>query len=85
MAICEVCGNDYEMSFQVQTAGQTHTFDSFECAIHELAPTCAHCECRIIGHGMEAKGEFFCCASCAERAGASGLKDRAEHAGSRAK
>lgn len=38
MARCEVCGNDYEHAFQVTTAkGNTHTFDSFECAIHKLA------------------------------------------------
>ena len=43
MAKCEVCGNDYDMAFQVVTAGVTHTFDSFECAIHKLAPICAHC------------------------------------------
>ena len=59
MAICEVCGNDYEMSFQVLTAGQTHTFDSFECAIHLLAPVCDHCGCSIIGHGIEANGTFY--------------------------
>jgi hypothetical protein len=34
MAKCEVCGNDYHMSFDVITAGSRHTFDSFECAIH---------------------------------------------------
>ena len=40
MARCEVCGNDYDKSFQVTMAGKSHTFDSFECAIHALAPTC---------------------------------------------
>ena len=33
MAICEVCGNDYDKAFQVTKGGETHTFDSFECAI----------------------------------------------------
>ena len=56
MARCEVCGNDYHLAFQVVTAGVTHTFDSFECAIHKLAPVCEHCGCRIIGHGVEAGG-----------------------------
>jgi len=51
-----------------------------ECAIHALAPTCSHCGCRIIGHGMEAQGEFFCCAYCAKHAGAPQMKDRAESA-----
>ena len=34
-------------------------------AIHALAPTCAHCKCRIIGHGVESKGKMFCCEHCA--------------------
>ena len=43
MAVCEVCGNDYDKAFQVTMEGHTHTFDSFECAIHRLTPICAHC------------------------------------------
>ncbi len=76
MAKCEVCGNDYDKAFQIIRAGGTHTFDSFECAIHALAPTCAHCGCRIIGHGMEANGHFYCCAHCAKHSGVEGLDDR---------
>ena len=53
------------------------TFDSFECAIHALAPTCAHCQCRIIGHGAEHDGTFYCCAHCAKQAGVTGIDDRA--------
>lgn len=75
---CDVCGNDYDKTFQVIAAGKrTMTFDSFECAIHALAPTCAHCNCRIIGHGLEADGAMFCCAHCARHAGATELRDRA--------
>jgi hypothetical protein len=76
MARCEVCGNDYDKAFQVVN-GTTHTFDSFECAIQALAPTCEHCGCRVIGHGVEAHGRFFCCAHCAKAAGEQGLRDRA--------
>ena len=76
MAKCELCGNDYDKSFTVTMGGATHTFDSFECAIHVLAPTCSHCGCRIIGHGMEADGRFFCCAHCAKHMGVRGLDDR---------
>jgi hypothetical protein len=43
MPVCEVCGNDYDKAFEVRVQGATHVFDSFECAIHALAPTCAHC------------------------------------------
>jgi hypothetical protein len=37
MAVCAVCGNEYEKSFIVTLDGAGHTFDSFECAIHALA------------------------------------------------
>ena len=80
MATCEVCGNDYEMAFEVITAGQKHTFDSFECAIHALAPVCEHCQCRVIGHGVEANGHFYCCAHCAHESGVESIVDNAAHA-----
>jgi hypothetical protein len=77
MAVCAVCGNDYDKSFEVHAEGETHVFDSFECAIQALAPTCAHCRCRVIGHGVEADGRIFCCAHCAQEEGVSGMRDRA--------
>lgn len=78
MATCEVCGNDYDKAFQVVVrGGESHTFDSFECAIHALAPVCEHCGCRVIGHGVEAAGRIFCCVHCAEHAGVGALRDRA--------
>jgi hypothetical protein len=76
MARCDSCGNDYDKSFQVTMRGKTHTFDSFECAIHMLAPTCEQCRVRIIGHGLEADGRMFCCDHCSEKAGVRGLRDR---------
>ena len=77
MAKCDACGNDYDKSFQVVARGKTHTFDSFECAIHTLAPTWARCGMRIIGHGLEKSGRMFCCNHCAEQAGVKELRDRA--------
>jgi hypothetical protein len=77
MARCEVCGNDYDKSFDVVMNGSTHTFDSFECAIHALAPQCEHCGIRIVGHGMEKDGVFFCCVHCASHEGVAGFRDRA--------
>lgn len=77
MKRCETCGNEYDKAFEVVMDGQTHTFDSFECAIHKLAPVCAHCGCRVIGHGVEGKGKVFCCAHCAHHQGVSGVDDRA--------
>jgi hypothetical protein len=76
MGRCETCGNEYDKSFEVVMAGMPHTFDSFECAIHALAPRCAHCDCRIVGHGMEADGKMFCCASWAAHSNVKGMKDR---------
>lgn len=77
MARCETCGNDYDKSFELVLQGKTHTFDSFECAIHALAPTCGHCGVRIVGHGSEKAGAMFCCSHCAEQAGVTELRDRA--------
>jgi hypothetical protein len=76
---CEVCGNDYDKAFIVTLQGEQHTFDSFECAIHALAPTCEHCGCHIVGHGVEQDGLMYCCAHCAHASGASELKDRHDH------
>jgi len=80
MAKCDVCGNEYDKAFTVTMAGKKHTFDSFECAIHALAPTCDHCGCKVIGHGVEQEGVIFCCVHCAQREGVAGLKDRAQRA-----
>lgn len=76
MATCEICGNDYDRAFTVTYKGNTHTFDSFECAIHALAPTCARCGCRILGHGLESNGRDYCCATCARAEGVYDLADR---------
>jgi hypothetical protein len=73
---CDSCGNVYDKAFQIQMAGKSYTFDSFECAAHKLAPICAHCDCRILGHGIEAGTAIFCCANCAEHAGKPGAIDR---------
>ncbi|MFZ0390532.1 MAG: hypothetical protein WAN36_08725 [Calditrichia bacterium] len=76
MAKCKVCGNDYDKAFQVTMGDNTNTYDSFECAIHDLAPECAHCGMKIIGHGVESGDSIYCCAHCAEEAGYKGLTDR---------
>lgn len=81
MGTCEVCGNQYDKTFEVTMDGDVHVFDSFECAIHALAPVCAHCGIRIVGHGVEAAdGVMFCCAHCAEHQGVTSLKDRTKEA-----
>ena len=75
MARCETCGNDYDRCFEVVVDGRSHLFDSFECAIHALAPKCNHCGCSIIGHGIEVADRIFCCASCARMSGFKGAND----------
>lgn len=75
--VCEVCGNHYDKTLVIQSGTRSHVFDCFECAIHALAPVCAHCGCRILGHGMEGDGQMFCCSHCAESRGVDGMKDRA--------
>jgi len=76
MAICDTCGNNYDKAFEVIMAGKSNVFDSFECAIHLLAPVCSHCGCKVIGHGIEANGRYYCCANCAKQQGVKGVKDR---------
>jgi hypothetical protein len=77
MAVCDVCGNDYDKPMEITKGGQSGTFDSFECAIHALAPSCAHCGCKVVGHGIEAGDAVYCCAHCAREAGQEGVSDRA--------
>jgi hypothetical protein len=75
MGVCDVCGNEYAHAFEVTLDGATHTFDSFECAIHHLAPTCGNCGCRVLGHGTEHNVRIFCGAHCALEAGVVGARD----------
>jgi hypothetical protein len=77
MATCASCGNEYDKPLEITKDGETHTFDSFECAIHKLAPRCEHCGVAVIGHGVEAGGHFYCCAHCAAHEGHEELRDRA--------
>jgi nitrite reductase/ring-hydroxylating ferredoxin subunit len=77
MARCELCGNDYDRTMEISVGGETHVFDSFECAIHAIAPQCPHCGCRVIGHGVQVGDTVYCCAHCASASGAEGVADRA--------
>ena len=80
MKTCECCGNQYDKCIDITIDGETYTFDSFECAIQMLAPTCPHCDCRIIGHGVEAEGAIYCCAHCSRQQGVHGVVDNADNA-----
>lgn len=70
MTRCAQCGNDYERPFDVTIAGKTHSFDSFECAIHMLAPECGRCGFKVVEHGTEKGGVTYCCDHCAQHAAA---------------
>lgn len=69
MARCEQCGNDYHSPLEIRKDGKTHIYDCFECAIEQLAPRCARCATRVIGHGLEAKSGIYCSGHCADEAG----------------
>jgi len=81
MAECHNCGNDYDHSLEITLEGRTYHFDSFECAIHMLAPTCDVCGCKIMGHGVQADDRYFCGAHCARRVGVSGVRTHVEGPG----
>lgn len=76
MTKCETCGNDYDKAMTISVNGKSHTFDSFECAISALAPRCKSCGTRIMGHGIEAGQNTYCCAHCAQRDGVAQAADR---------
>jgi hypothetical protein len=78
---CETCGNIYDKAFEIIAAGESHTFDCFECAIQAMAPECTHCGCKVIGHGLESANDFYCCAHCAKQSGIHELADRSEQTG----
>ena len=65
---CATCGNTYDRPMTIEMGGETLVFDSFECAIDRLAPRCATCGIRVIGHGSQIDETIYCCASCARRA-----------------
>lgn len=62
---CETCGNEYHRCLEITQNGKNHIFDCFECAIQKLAPQCAGCGCRIIGHGVEVHAAIYCSSHCA--------------------
>ena len=74
---CITCGNEYAQTFEVRLGDKSYVFDSFECAIHKLAPRCPHCGVAIVGHGVEASGQAYCCAHCARHEGITSIRDHA--------
>jgi hypothetical protein len=69
MTLCDGCGNTSESTFTVQTRDdRVFAFDSVECALPFIAPTCAECCCLVLGHGIHVADRVFCCSNCADRA-----------------
>ncbi|WP_368680821.1 hypothetical protein R1X32_10165 (plasmid) [Rhodococcus opacus] len=60
-----------------RTRGRRTTFDTFECAVHAMAP-CDLCGCRVLGHGVEAGDRIVCCTHCARESGHRDLVDRTD-------
>jgi hypothetical protein len=79
MAQCDTCGNDYENNFEVTLLGHSYTFDSIECAAHKIAPVCENCDCRILGHGIQAGDQIFCSSHCARVSGVEGVQTHVGH------
>lgn len=75
MRNCDQCGNSYDKLLEITQNGKTMVFDSFECAIQQMAPKCGHCGCRIIGHGIETESAMYCCAHCAKTSGVTDVSD----------
>lgn len=75
MGTCATCGNEYEGTFRLVKDGREYDFDSFECAIHKLAPDCRQCGVRVIGHGVQHGETIYCSAHCAHQAGDTQLVD----------
>jgi hypothetical protein len=69
-ATCATCGIETDEPLRINYKGRTSDYCCFECAITPLAPACAHCNCRVIGHGTYGDdGNTYCCQHCADQAG----------------
>jgi peptide methionine sulfoxide reductase MsrB len=68
MGTCTVCGNESTRTFDIMYEGGILTFDSFQCAIHRLAPMCSRCDSLILGHVFESESAIYCSEQCARSA-----------------
>lgn len=76
MATCDVYGNEYGKRFTVTLGSRAGAFNAFDCAIDAFAPRGAHCDCTVIGHGIETADGISCGAYCARHVGVHGEVDR---------
>lgn len=62
---CEICGNKSTKCFEVRLGGETHIFDSFECAMRALSTRCGYCNTQIRGHSVVLGKKIYCSYQCA--------------------
>ena len=62
---CEVCGSNGGLCFEVRLGGDSHVFDSFDCALIALSTVCGYCGCRILGHTIVFGNTIYCSYECA--------------------
>jgi hypothetical protein len=80
MAVCDGCGNRSERLFTVQTHDdRVFLFDTIQCAVPILAPSCAHCLCTILGQGVEVGSITYCSAGCAQQSGIQSVPAAVHH------
>jgi hypothetical protein len=78
--ICDLCGNESTKTFEIRAARKRYIFDSFQCAIQFLAPSCPHCGCKIAGHGVEVGGLVYCSVHCSANVSAAPSGEKASPA-----
>jgi hypothetical protein len=66
--------NDYDKAFQVSMKARPIP-STASSARSTRWLCCENCGIRIVGHGLEKDGTFFCCDHCAEVRGVTGLRD----------
>ena len=67
MQNCNTCGAPAQRPISVDFDGKSGVYDSFECAIHDVAERCSHCDCVILGHAVYAGEAPYCCEHCSGR------------------
>jgi hypothetical protein len=70
MPVCEVCGNDYQRSFEVLAAGSATSSTASSARSTRLALRALRLQGRRPRH--RGRGRIYCCAHCARHEGVDG-------------
>ena len=76
MASCEVCGNEYDRTMEIIVGGERHVFDSFECAIHAIAPRWSTVSAASSATASSPAMPLYCGAHCAHESGVAAARHR---------